>query len=255
MGATVIMICRDRKRGEAAQKHIVEESGNDAVDLIIADLSSIKSIREGSAFLKSRYQQLHVLVNNAGVVMMERIESVDGFELSFAVNFMGYFVLTYELLDLLKASSPARIVNVAAPAQYFHALELNDLQWEKRPYNGFRVYLTTKFLEIIFTVELARRLSSSGVIANCLHPGGVRTNIARNWPTWAKPIVQIVNQFMASPEKGARTSLYLATSPEVTDVSGCYFVNKRRKRLNAAARDPILAAQLWDRSEKLFGIR
>src|ERR1700690_386777 len=175
MGAQVVMVCRNRAKGEAAQADIKAKSGNSAVDLLIADLSVQKSIRELAQTINAKYNRLHVLVNNAGLGFGKRGVTADGYEQTFALNQLGYFLFTALLLDLLKASAPARIVNVASEAETMGELNFGDLMGEKR-YGGLRAYGVSKRANIIFTYELAQRLAGTGVTANCVHPGGVRTN-------------------------------------------------------------------------------
>lgn len=253
-GARVLLVCRSLERGEAACREITASTGNDAVEVVQIDLGSLASIRQGARTIRERCPRLDVLVNNASVVTMERAESVDGLELQFAVNHLGYYLLTNELLALLKASAPARIVNVSAGAYRIARLDLDDLQWARRPYRGLRVYATTKLLEILFTYELARRLEGTGVTTNALHPGGVATDLARNWPAWTRPFVTFLNVFLPSPEKGAETPLYLASSPEVESITGRYFVGKKARRTTSLTYDRQLALRVWEISERLCGI-
>ncbi|MBW2256179.1 MAG: SDR family NAD(P)-dependent oxidoreductase [Deltaproteobacteria bacterium] len=253
-GARVLLVCRNQERGEVARRDIVERTGNPEVELVLADLSALAEVRRAAAEIRARCDRLDVLVNNAAVVTTERVESVDGNEMQLAVNHLAYFLLTHELLDLLKASAPARIVNVSALAYRFHALDLDDLHWERRPYRGIRVYTTTKLLEVIWTFELARRLEGSGVAVNCLHPGVVATEIARNWGRWVQPVVRFSSLFMLSPEKGARTALHLATSPEVEGITGCYFERCRARKTTRITHDRELAKRVWEATEELCGI-
>jgi len=254
-GARVLLVCRSEERGEAARRDIVARTGNEAVELVLADLSALAEVRRAAAEIRARCDRLDILVNNASVVLLEREESVDGNEMQLAVNHLAYFLLTHELLDLLKASAPARIVSVAALAYRFHALDLDDLQWQQRPYGGFRVYATTKLLEMLWTFELARRLEGTGVTANCLHPGGVATEIARNTSSWMQLGVRLSKPFLLTPEKGARTALYLATSPEVEGVTGQYFEGCRAKRTTPITHDRELAERVWEATEALCGLR
>jgi NAD(P)-dependent dehydrogenase (short-subunit alcohol dehydrogenase family) len=252
MGATVVMVSRDRGRGEVVQEEIKQESGNDAVDLLLADLASQQSIRQLVEDFKQRYTQLHVLINNAGVVTLKRQETIDGLETTFAVNQLAPFLLTNLLLDTLKASVHARIINVSSDAQEAGYIDLDDLQSQKR-YRSLRAYSQSKLALTLFTYELARRLQGSGVTANCLHPGFVATKIGQNG---APPIERLVvnavfSTFGISPEKGAATSLYLASSPDVEGVTGKYFVKSIPKRSAALSYDTALQRQLWEASAKL----
>jgi NAD(P)-dependent dehydrogenase (short-subunit alcohol dehydrogenase family) len=228
MGASVVMVCRDRERGETAQVDIKTQSGNQAVDLLIADLSSQASIRQLADEFKTKYQQLHVLVNNAGVYRTKRYVTQEGIELHFAVNYLAPFLLTNLLLDTLKASAPARVVNVAGMYHRKASMNFDDLMSEK-DYNPGDAQNQTKLALVLFTYELARRLEGTGVTANCLHPGAVATNLTEKDPDMP-PITlffqKLFKPFFMSPEKGAATSLYLASSPEVEGVTGKYFEKK-----------------------------
>jgi NAD(P)-dependent dehydrogenase (short-subunit alcohol dehydrogenase family) len=255
-GATVVMVCRSRERGEAAQQEILAESGNDQVDLLLADLSSMASARSMVDEFKGKYDHLDVLVNNAGALFSERKESADGLEMTFALNHMGYFVPTVLLLDTLKASAPTRIINVSSGAHRSGRIDFNDLQSQRR-YSSFPVYAKSKLENVLFTVELARRLEGSGVTVNALHPGFVRTNFGGN--TVGGGIVTflfrlLVKLIAITPEQGAETSIYLATSPEVEGVTGKYFAKKKIVEPARQAKDVGSARRLWEESKRLAGI-
>lgn len=255
-GARVVLTARDPERGERAAAEVVARSGRpgEAVSLTCFDLSSMTSVRRGAAELLQVAPRLDVLVNNAGVVLSERRETEDGFEATFATNHLGPFLLTTLLLDRLRASAPARVVNVASSA---HAgaregLDFDDLQ-SVRSYRGMAVYGRTKLANILFTAELARRLAGSGVTANSCHPGTVATGYGRDGDTRGLLAIglRLAAPFLLSPERGAETSVYLASSPEVAGVSGAYFVRSRPRQPSAAARDETAARRLWDVSEAL----
>jgi NAD(P)-dependent dehydrogenase (short-subunit alcohol dehydrogenase family) len=249
MGATVIMVCRSRERGETVQREIRAESGNSQVDLLLADLSAQADIRRLAADINANYSALHVLINNAAIIPQQRRETADHLEMQFAVNHLAYFLLTNLLLDKLKASAPARIVNVASQVHASGVIDFDDLQ-ARRHYHASQVYSNTKLANVLFTYELARRLQGSGVTVNCLHPGVVATNL--------------LNDYMGVPHgrrdrgidtsKGAQTSLYLATSPELAVVSGRYYVNQEERRSTAVAYDETLARRLWQVSAELTGL-
>src|SRR5467141_2955036 len=224
MGATVVMVSRDRARGEAAQAEIKTKSGNAAVDLLLADLSAQQSIRQLVENFQQRYTQLHVLINNAGLFVLRRRTTVDGLEMTFAVDYLAPFLLTNLLLDMLKASAPARIVNVSSNSHEAGYIKLDDLQAEHH-YRSMRAYRQSKLAVVLFTYELARRLQGTGVTANCLHPGGVGTNLFRGLPGFLQALIKLVT---IGPERGARTSIYLASSPEVEGITGKYFVRRRQ---------------------------
>lgn len=254
MGATVVMVSRDRARGEAVQAEIKTKSGNAAVDLLLADLSAQQSIRQLAENFQQRYTQLHVLINNAGLFMLRRRTTVDGLEMTFAVDYLAPFLLTNLLLDVLKASAPARIVNVSSNSHEAGYIKLDDLQAEHH-YRSMRAYGQSKLAVVLFTYELARRLQGTGVTANCLHPGFVATNIAQSGMGPASRIVtRLIFSFGISPQEGAKTSLYLASSPEVEGVTGKYFVKGIPQRSVPISYDESLQRQLWEESAKLVNL-
>jgi NAD(P)-dependent dehydrogenase (short-subunit alcohol dehydrogenase family) len=253
-GARVVITARDASRGEAAVSDIRDRSGSDKVEVAVFDLADIASVRKGAEQLLAMCDRIDVLVNNAGLVLSDRRVTADGYEATFATNHLGPFFLTELLLDRIKESSPSRIVNVASTAHKSarSGLDFDDLQTTNR-YGAMRVYGRTKLANIYFTTELARRLAGTGVTANCLHPGTVATGYGRDGD--AKGIigfgVKLIKPFILSPEAGARTSIYLASSPEVKDTSGRYFVRCKPASPSKAARDDEAAARLWQLSEEL----
>jgi NAD(P)-dependent dehydrogenase (short-subunit alcohol dehydrogenase family) len=250
MGASVVMVGRDRDRGEAALAEIKEGSPNASVDLMLADLSSQEEIRRLADEFKETYPRLDVLINNAGVIRSKRVTTVDGIEMTFAVNHLAYFLLTNLLLDVLKASAPSRIVNVASGEQRNGTIDFDDLQGEKG-YKTAKAYGQSKLATVLFTYELARRLEGTGVSANCLHPGVVGTNLGSGVSGVFGFTVRALTPLMKSPEKGAETSIYLASSPEVEGLSGRYFVKKAEARSSDASHDERLARRLWEVSAEL----
>lgn len=251
MGAEVILACRSEERGSAARDMIIEETGNQAVHLMLVDLSSQASISEFTDAFKARFGRLDVLVNNAGGVFFNRQESVDGLELTFALNHMGYFQLTTELLDLLVASAPARIVNVSSGAHGINMFNFDDYQRTKS-YRAFSVYSQSKVANVLFTYELARRLEGTGVTVNALHPGFVRSNFGRNNGFISQIAMTLLSPIAISEEKGAKTSIYLASSPEVEGVTGKYFVRSQPRKSSSRTYDAALQHQLWALSESLL---
>jgi NAD(P)-dependent dehydrogenase (short-subunit alcohol dehydrogenase family) len=254
MGATVVMVCRDRARGEEAKSEITTKSRKNAVDLLLADLSSQQSIRQLAEDFKQRYSQLHVLINNAGAAFPGRRETVDGLEMTFAVNYLAPFLLTSLLLDVLKASAPVRIVNVSSGSHKAGYIKLDNLQ-SKNPYRSMRVYGQAKLALVLFTYELARRLQGTGVTVNCLHPGFVATNFGQSdgGPAF-RLLVKLIGSFGTSPQEGAKTSIYLASSPKVEGVTGNYFVKSIPKRSASISYDESLQRQLWKQSAKLVNL-
>jgi NAD(P)-dependent dehydrogenase (short-subunit alcohol dehydrogenase family) len=251
MGATVVMVCRDRARGEQARSEITTQSRNNAVDLLQADLSSQQSIRQLVEHFQHHYTHLHVLINNAGATFSGRRETVDGVEMMFAVNYLAPFLLTHLLLDVLTASAPARIVNVSSGAQASGYIQMDDLQAEKH-FSSMRAYGQSKLAMVMFTYELARRLQGTGVTANCLDPGFVATNIGQRGASLpVRLLLKLIWSFGKSPAKGAQTSIYLASSPEVEGVTGQYFAKSMPRRSAAISYDESLQRHLWEQSAQL----
>jgi len=253
-GARLILVGRTPERCEETLSEIRRRTGRDDAVMLRADLSSLKEVRRLADEVLARADRLHVLLNNAGVTLLQRQLTVDGLEATFATNHLAYFLLTGLLLPRLRDSAPARIVNVASDAHRFGRLDLGDLQNEQR-YRALRVYGQSKTANLLFTQELARRISGTGVTANALHPGGIRSNLGRSEGRIPEAVRKLVGLFLKSPEEGARTSLYLACSPEVEGVSGRYFAKCRERTPTAHASDPELARRLWERSEELTGLQ
>ncbi len=251
MGATVVMVSRDEARGRAAMDDIKKITANESIDLIVADLSSQESIHNLSEDFRDKFQNLHVLINNAGLTAEHQTLSVDGIDKLFAVNYLAPFLLTNLLLDLLKASAPARVVNVSSGAHSFGRINFDDLQGKKR--SAMRAYGDTKLALQLFTNELARKLEGTGVTVNALHPGVVATNINSrdSSPFMLRLFWKILKPLMSSPEKGAQTSIYLASSPEVDGVSGKYFVKKKEKKSSKESYDESISQRLWQVSAEL----
>lgn len=250
MGAHVIMVSRDSQPSRRVLGEIREAAGAESVELFTCDLSSQREIRSLAARLHERYDRLDVLINNAGVIKQQREVTVDGLDATFATNHLAYFLVTNLLLDLIKKSAPARIINVASVAHTSAILDFDDLQSEKA-YRAMSVYGRSKLANILFTYELARRLAGTAVTANCLHPGVIATGIAREMPS---PIKLALKLLFKRPRKGAETTIYLATSSEVEGVTGKYFVDKKQVTSSAASYDRTVADRLWHVSEELTGL-
>jgi NAD(P)-dependent dehydrogenase (short-subunit alcohol dehydrogenase family) len=264
--ATVVMVCRDPRKGEEARREIMQATGNSSVDLLIADLSSQQSVREVARQFQERYSHLHVLVNNAGAHVQQRKLSVDGIEMNLAVNHLSAFLLTNLLLDTLRASEPARIVNVASQAMAdtrqitlvgkprIATIDFDDLQSE-REFVPFEVYGQAKLAMLLCTYALARRLAGTGVTANALHPGITATNIVNDVaPPLVRPFLGLIKPFLPTPERGARTALYLAMSPEVEGVSGKYFIREKETPSVPISYDEALQERMWEISAQLTGL-
>jgi NAD(P)-dependent dehydrogenase (short-subunit alcohol dehydrogenase family) len=251
-GAELLLVGRTPERCAAALAEI-RAAGGDKPELVRGDFGSLAGIRQLADEIRDRTDRLDVLVNNAGVTLTRRQVTEDGFERTFAVNHLGYFALTGHLLPLLRAGRDARIVNVASEGHRFGRLDFDDLQNELR-YRMLRVYGQSKCANVLWNTELARRLEGSGITANCLHPGGIRSNLGAGNGVLLDFVQRAVGRiFLKSPEQGARTSVYLATSPEVAGVSGRYFAKCRQKRPSAHATDPEAARRLWELSEEMVG--
>jgi NAD(P)-dependent dehydrogenase (short-subunit alcohol dehydrogenase family) len=253
-GARVLMVARDRERGEAARAEVAPSTENQAVELVVCDLASQHQVRELSATILDRCDRLDVLVNNAGVTLGKRILTEDGLETTFAVNHLAPFLLTNLLLDKLKASTPSRIVTVASDAHRGATIDFDDPGGE-RGYSAWRAYCQSKLANILFTGELARRLRGTGVTGTCLHPGVVRTGFGRQGPAFIRIGTRIAGMFLLSPKKGADTAVWLASSPAVEGASGGYYEKRRLTKPSPAARDPETAIRLWQLSERLTGLK
>jgi retinol dehydrogenase 14 len=254
VGARVGITGRDPARAEQAAADIRAGSGNPAVDAFAADMSSQAEVRRLAAAVLDSYPRLDVLVNNVGGFWAHRHPTTDGLEHTFALNHLAPFLLTNLLLDRLKASSPARVVTVSSGAQSAGRIDFDDLEGA-RNYSGQRAYSQSKLANIMFTFELARRLEGTGVTANCVHPGVVRTNFGAEDQAWLFTIVShAVLPFLKTPAQGAQTSIYLASSPDIDGVSGQFFANRKPKTANKLAYDTDMAARLWQVSADLVGM-
>ncbi len=251
--ATVVMVCRSRERGEAALGEIIEKTGNRDVHLVVGDLSSLSDIRRFAAGLGKAYPKIDLLVNNAGAINDSRTETADGYETTFAVNHLGYFLLTDILLKNLKNAGKARIVNVASEASRTGSFHFDDLNL-KKGYTPWKAYCQSKLANIAFTYELAERLRGTGVTANCMHPGGVHTNFGRGLTGFMGGVMTLFGRFMRTPEKGADTAVWLATSPLLEGTSGKYFHDRKEIRSKAVTYDKEVRRKLWEISEAMTGM-
>ena len=251
LGATVVMVGRDRGRTEAAAAQIAAVSASPP-RTEIADLASLEQVR-GLAGRLAGLERIDVLINNAGLVLGERRLTPDGLEHVFALNHLAPFLLTNLLLPKLTASAPARVVTVTSDAHSAARLDLSDPNLE-HGWDSWRSYANSKLANILFTRELARRLDGTGVTANCAHPGVVRTGFGRESRPLLKLGITIARPFMLSPERGADTIVYLASSPDVAGQTGGYYVKRQRREPSAAARDDTVARELWELSEKMTGL-
>lgn len=251
-GATLVLIARDEQKGRALVEEITA-NGNPNVELIVADLSVQAEVRRAASDFLQKHDRLHILVNNAGGIFHERRETKDGLEMTFALNHLAYFLLTNLLLDVMKKSAPARIVSVASRAHTRGQICFEDLQSTKS-YRGWSAYSQSKLANVLFSHELARRLAGTSVTSNSLHPGVVATGFGTTDRGMWGFVTRLVAPFLLSPEKGAATSIYLATSPEVEGVTGKYFADCKAVRPAPCALDLMVASRLWQVSEKLTGL-
>jgi NAD(P)-dependent dehydrogenase (short-subunit alcohol dehydrogenase family) len=246
LGAEVVLVARDKARGEQARAKVIAKSGNDKVGLLLADFSSMAQVRELAKNFEAQYSRLAVLVNNAGIIPLKREVSEDGYEMQWAVNHLAVFLLTNLLLPVLKNSAPSRVVTVSSMVHSGEQIDFEDLQSERR-YSPTGVYAMTKLANVLFTYELTRRIDGSGVTANCLHPGVINTSLYRNY----MGISRGGGAEDGELERGASTSVYLASSAEVEGVSGKYFANQQERRSSAESYDEEAARELWQVSAEM----
>ncbi len=254
LGARVAITGRDRARAQQAAEAVARESGNPAVDVFVADLSAQAEVRRLADEVLAAYPRLDVLLNNVGGFWSHRHLTADGLEHTFALNHLAPFLLTGLLLERLTASAPARIVTVSSGAQGMGAIDFDDLMGE-RSYSGQRAYNQSKLANVMFTYELARKLEGSGVTATALHPGMTNTSFSAEDPSRVfAPLVAVMRPFMRSPARGADTAIYLASSPDVTGLSGKYFADRKARASNKSSYDGATTARLWDLSAGLVGL-
>jgi retinol dehydrogenase 12 len=252
LGARVVLIGRDAGRTRATADWITGQAGAEPVAFLVADLSSQAEVRRVARDFRDKYARLDVLVNNAGAIFTRRETTVDGFERTWALNHLAYFLLTHELLDLLKAGAPARIVSVASTMHTGGVIDFDNLQGETS-YGGVSAYSRSKLANVLFTYALARRLEGTGVTANCLHPGGVATGFGHNRPGIIDLVLRLAKPFLLTAERGAATSIYLASSPEIEGVTGTYFARCKPARSSTASHDHALQERLWSLSLQQVG--
>lgn len=258
-GADVVMACRNRKRGEAAKSRLLLENKKaitfEQLDVRILDLGSLASVRSFAKEQLTAERPIHLLVNNAGVMLPDRRETADGHEAHFGTNHLGHFLLTHLLLERILASAPARIVNVSSDACQFSTLgpELADLDWEERRFSAWRAYGDSKLMNVLTANELNHRHAQDGVVANALHPGVVRTELGRDQGLLMKVVGLLMLPFTKSPEQGAATTVWLATADELATKGGGYYADCAAGRKHKRADDRGLQQALWKRSAELVG--
>ena len=249
-GAHVVMLCRDKKRGTEAFR-ILSKKSNRKLDLMFCDLGDFASIRAFADEFRKKYEKLDILVNNAGFISLDRQMTKDGLERQFGVNHIGHFLLTMKLLNLIPTGG--RIVNVASGAHKVGKIHFEDINL-KKGFNVVKAYAQSKLANVLFTRELARRLKSRGITVNCCHPGAVATNIGVSRDTgFGKTLMRMLKPVFQTPEQGARTAIYLASSKEVEGISGQYFYKCKIARSSKSSKDMELARKLFWYSEKIVG--
>jgi retinol dehydrogenase-14 len=245
-GATLVLVCRRQADGEKVASGIARTNAGPPPVVVEADLSAQKAVRAAADRIRSRFERLHVLINNAGLIPPRREVTVDGLEMQLAVNHLAPFLLTNLLLEPLRRGAPSRVITVSSTTHQGAQIDFDDLQSE-RTYEADEVYAATKLMNLLFTYELARRLAGTGVTANALHPGAVATRLLADY-------MQTTRVYGASPEQGADTVIYLAAAPEVEGRTAKYFTNRRETRSSPASYDEGLARRFWDVSARLTGI-
>ncbi len=253
-GAHVVMVVRSRARGEAAIADIQRTVPGGSLELALADLYSLAQVRKAAAELRDKLPRLDVLINNAGLIHDKRELTVDGFERTFALNHLAPFLLTYELRELLAASKPARVITVASAGHRYAKFTWDDLATMKDWKGEVGVYGASKLCNIWFAREAARRFKAKGVTSNSLHPGAVASSFGDSGGALFRIAVRVARPFLLSSAQGARTSVHLASSPEVEGVTGEYWAGCKLRTPTAQARDDVSAKRLWELSEKLCGV-
>jgi len=253
MGGHIIMACRNAIKAEEAKKEIIHRSGNQQIEIMLVDFAKQADVHALADQFKSSYSHLDVLVNNAGLIAEKRETTSEGYELTFAVNHLAPFLLTHLLLDQLKAAESARVINVSSEAHRIGKLNFGNLHLE-RDYTNIKAYANSKLCNILFTNTLAKKLKETNITTNALHPGVVNSNFGGNSSMFWQAMVAMARPFMVSIEKGAETSIYLASAQEVANTTGMYFVRKKKRRPSADAANTQIAQKLWDVSLALTGL-
>lgn len=252
-GAFIVMVCRNEDKAESAKKEIMQETTGTGVDIVLCDFASQDDIRKAADEIKARYDQVDILINNHGFIAGEYNETIEGLEETFGVNHIGYFLFTNLLLDHVKVAGKARIINVASEAHRNGEFNPDNLQL-KDNYSSWKAYANSKLFNILFTKELADRLKDTQVTANCLHPGVIASNFASDAGFLTRIFWKVAGPFMKSNREGAETTIYLATSDEVSDVNGAYFKDCKVATPRKSAMNKEDAEKLWEMSEELCGL-
>jgi len=255
MGAKVVMFCRNEQRAKEARDEIIEDTGNDNIDIILCDLANLDSIRNAAAEFKKKYDKLHVLINNAGMIFFRKEFTADGYEKSWGMNHLGHFCLTNQLLDVIKATAPSRIISLSSHGHNFaNKAPLKDMNYKDKKYKHIKAYGDSKLFNLWFIQELAERLEGTGVTANAVHPGGIRTGFGKNKnnPWWYRWGYIIAGPVLKSVAKGAATSIHIATSSEGGEITGKYWAKSKVKKSSEQSHDETSRKKLWEISEKLI---
>ncbi len=252
-GAHIVMVCRNKEKAEIAKKEIIEKTKNNTIDIIIADISSLNDVRRAAKEFSQNHSKLDVLINNAGLIFGQRENSVDGIEATFATNHLGHFLLTHLLLDTIKNTAKARIIHLSSVAHTMAKPNWDDIE-NKKKYDFARVYAEAKLYTLMFSNELAKRLEGTGITSNAVHPGLVGSNFGKTSKNWYEYVIMLVQPFLISNEKGAETSIHLASSSEVENISGKYFAKKKITNPSSTSQDKESWKKLWEISEKMAGL-
>ena len=252
LGAKVTLVCRNQERGQAAVERIRSASSTADIELMLCDMAAQRSIQAFCRAFRARYKTLDVLVNNAGAYLARKSVTPENLESTFAINHMGYFLTARGLLPSLRAATTARIVNVASFGHYFGRINWSDINYDSRRYSALGSYCTSKLMNIQFTRQLARLLADDHIDVNCLHPGSIRSGFAREENDAFGWLVKLGGFALSSSAKGAQTSIFLASQPAVSGVSGAYFVRCKQTQPSRSARDDAQAERLWQLSESLI---
>ena len=250
MNYNLILIAKDEYKVRKLINELIDITGNKNIEYFICDLSSMQDIKRVAEDIKAKHDHLDVLINNAGLIINERKTTIDGFEYTFALDHLSYFLLTGLLIDLLKAGNSPRIINTSSAAHMGGHMDFCDLMQDKR-YSAIKAYCQAKLANVLFTYELARKLNGSGITVNCLHPGTVNTNFGNDIKGFMGKVFKLFKPFLISPDKGAETLVYLATSDEVSTTTSKYFYKKKPKQSSSATYKLEIANLLWNVSEKL----
>jgi NAD(P)-dependent dehydrogenase (short-subunit alcohol dehydrogenase family) len=252
-GATLSLLVRNVDKAEKTKQEIIAATGNKNIDIQLIDLADLSSVRKAAEALKIKFKQIDILINNAGGIFKQRAETVDGFEMTFALNHLGHFLLTNLLLENLKTSPQARIINISSSAHYPGKINFDDLM-AKNKYSSFKAYSQAKLANILFTKELVARLKDSNISVFALHPGVVNTGFGSDFTGVMKALLSLGQPLMIDATKGAKTTVYLATEANIENLSGKYFKKCKVTKPSAAAENPEIAKRLWQVSEKLTGL-